>query len=96
MTNGPALSPRSEVILRLATGSESVEDFPEADVALPGCMKSLMAASSCDPLMLLKEALIMQRRERECTYESNTKPLPKMCHLYAALPPTKLMGPYGA
>lgn len=49
MTNGPALSPRSEVILRLATGSESVEDFPEADVALEGCMKSLLAASSCDP-----------------------------------------------
>lgn len=70
VTNGTALSPRSEVVLRLATGSQSVEYFPEADVALAGSMKSLLAASSCDPWMLLKEDLIMHRKEREGTYES--------------------------
>lgn len=34
---------------RLATGSQSVEYFPEADAAIVGNMKSLLAASSCDP-----------------------------------------------
>lgn len=50
MTNGSSRSLRSEVIsLSLATGSESAEYFPEADVALAGNVKSLLTASSCDP-----------------------------------------------
>lgn len=45
---GLSLGPGA-IYSRLATGSQSVEYFPEADAAIVGNMKSLMAASSCDP-----------------------------------------------